>query len=177
MTQPYIGEIRIFPWDWSVRGWALAAGQLLPIAQNQALFALLGTTYGGNGQTTFALPDLRGRAALGQGNSPFGGGTFAMGQKAGTETVTLLITQIPQHTHQLMGTSATATKRGPAGHTIASDTSGIVDFYANAVPAQLTPLAPNALANTGGSQPHTNLQPYLAMNYSIALQGLFPSRN
>ena len=177
MTQPYIGEIRIFPWDWSVRGWALAQGQLLSIAQNTALFSLLGTTYGGNGVQTFALPDLRGRVALGQGASPYGGGTFVMGQTAGTENVTLLTTQIPQHTHQLTGTSAAATKRGPLGHTIAGDTSDIIDFYANAVQAQLTPLAPNALANTGGSQPHTNLQPYLAMNYSIALQGLFPSRN
>lgn len=176
MTQPYIGELRIFPWDWSVRGWALAQGQILSIAQNQALFSLLGTTYGGNGQTTFALPDLRGRAAVGQGAAP-GGGTYTMGQVAGTENVTVLMTQIPSHTHQLMGTSAAGTKRGPAGHTIAADTSDIIDFYANAVQAQLTPLAPTALANTGGTQPHPNLQPYLAMNYSIALQGLFPSRN
>ena len=177
MTQPFVGEIRIFPWDWSVRGWALAQGQLLSIAQNQALFSLLGTTYGGNGVQTFALPDLRGRTPLGQGTSPYGGGSFTMGQAAGTENVTLQITQIPAHTHQLMGTSATATKRGPAAHTIAGDTSDIVDFYANAVQAQLTPLAPNALANTGSTQPHTNVQPYLAMNYSIALQGIFPSRN
>lgn len=176
MTQPFIGEIRIFPWDWSVRGWALAQGQLLSIAQNTALFSLLGTTYGGNGTTTFALPDLRGRTPLGQGSAPFGG-SYSMGQQAGTENVTLLITQIPQHTHQLMGTSAAGTKRGPAGHTIASDTSDIIDFYAAAVQAQLTPLAPNALASTGGTQPHPNLQPYLAMNYSIALQGIFPSRN
>ncbi|CUS44032.1 MAG: tail fiber protein [Pseudomonadota bacterium] len=176
MTQPFIGEIRIFPWDFSVRGWALAQGQLLSIQQNQALFSLLGTTYGGNGIQTFGLPDLRGRTPLGQGQAPFGG-SYTMGQTSGTETVQLLITQIPQHTHQLVGTSATATKRGPAAHTIAADTSTIVDFYAAAVQAQLTQLAPTAIANQGGNAPHSNMQPYLTMNYSIALQGRFPSRN
>ena len=176
MTQPFVGEIRIFPWDWSVRGWALAQGQTLSIQQNQALFSLIGTTYGGNGVTTFQLPDLRGRTPLGIGQAPFGQ-TYTWGERAGTETVTLLSTQIPAHTHQLMGTSAAATKRGPAAHTIAADTSATIDFYTAANQAQLTPLSPNAIAPQGGNQPHTNLQPYLAMNYSIALQGIFPSRN
>jgi microcystin-dependent protein len=176
MTQPFIGELRIFPWDWAPRGWALAQGQLLPIAQNQALFSLLGTTYGGNGVQTFALPDLRSRTALGIGNAPFGG-TYVWGQQGGQESVQLLTTQIPQHIHQLTGTSATADKRGPAAHSFGADTSSIINFYTAAVQANFTPLAPTSIANQGGNQPHNNLQPYLAMNYSIALQGLFPSRN
>src|SRR4051812_12853605 len=176
MTDAFIGSIVLFAGNFAPRGWAFCQGQIISISQNTALFSILGTTYGGNGQTTFALPDLRGRAAVGQGTAP-GGGTYTMGQVASTENVTGLMTQIPSHTHQLMGTSAAGTNGGPAGNPTAADTSDITDFYPNAVQAQLTPLAPNALANTGGTQPHPNLQPYLAMNYSIALQGLFPSRN
>lgn len=171
MTQPYVGEIRLFPWDWSVRGWATCSGQLLPIQQNQALFSLLGTTYGGNGVTTFALPDLRGRAAVKSGGQQ----NYTPGQVGGVENVTLNSTQIPPHTHQLFGTTTPADKRPPIGRTFGADTSGTVDYFA-ALPTSV-PLNPQSIGSIGGNQPHNNMQPYLALNYSIALQGIFPSRN
>lgn len=174
MTQPYIGEIRFFGFNFPPRGWASAAGQLLSIAQNQALFSLLGTTYGGNGVTTFQLPDLRSRTPVGQGNTG-GVGTYVMGEVLGTENVTLLTTQIPSHTHNLVGTTATATHRPPFGRTIGADTAGNVDFLApGGTPVALTP---QSIAQAGSTQPHPNLQPYTTLNASIALQGLFPSRN
>lgn len=178
MTQPYIGEIRAFPWDWSVRGWALCQGQTLSIQQNQALFSLLGTTYGGNGVTTFQLPDLRSRVAVGIGQLA-GGSLYTWGERAGTETVTLLVTQLPQHVH-LWQASTTAGTQGPPGGAYL----GLITRPPNVgtVPGYVAPGA-NAvtlgtpIANNGGSQPHPNIQPYLCMNYSIALQGIFPSRN
>ncbi|MFA6116971.1 MAG: tail fiber protein [Sphingomonas sp.] len=174
MTQPYIGEIRFFGFNFPPRGWASAAGQLLSIAQNQALFALLGTTYGGNGVTTFALPDLRSRVPVGQGNNG-GVGTYVMGQKDGFENVTLLQTQIPLHNHFLVGTTMTATHRPPIGRTLGADTSDTIDFYApGGTPVTLDPAS---IATAGSTQPHNNIQPYTTLNASIALQGLFPSRN
>ena len=174
MTQPYIGEIRFFGFNFPPRGWATASGQILSIAQNQALFSLLGTTYGGNGVTTFQLPDLRSRTPVGLGNNG-GVGNYTMGEVTGTENVTLLTTQIPSHNHILVGTTTPATHRPPFGRTIGADTAGNVDFLApGGTPVALTP---GSIAQAGGTQPHPNLQPYTTLNASIALQGLFPSRN
>jgi microcystin-dependent protein len=174
MTQPFIGEIRFFGFNFPPRGWASCAGQLLSIQQNQALFSLLGTTYGGNGVQTFQLPDLRSRTPIGMGsNGPVG--SYALGQISGLENVTLLTTQIPQHNHYLVGTTMTATHRPPPGRTLGADTSDIVDFYASG--GTPVPLDPASVATAGGSQPHNNLQPYTTLNASIALQGRFPSRN
>jgi len=176
MTQPYLGEIRLFPWDWAVRGWALCQGQQLSIQQNAALFSLLGTTYGGNGVTTFALPDLRSCTAVGQGQGP-GLSLMTMGERDGTETVTLNINQIPQHNHLLIGSTNDAGKSGVQGSMFAHDSAADVDYLAPYSGGSQQPIAPGTIATAGGSQPHSNLQPYLAMNYSIALQGIFPSRN
>jgi len=182
MTQPFLGEIRLFPWDWAVRGWALCQGQTLSIQQNAALFSLLGTTYGGNGVTTFALPDLRSRAAVGVGQLA-GGSNYVLGEVTGTETVTLNITQIPQHNHLWAANSAAGDAAPPLGNYLAG---AIVPATGTPVPTYVpvsgsppSPVVLNAatLANNGGSQPHTNLQPYTGLNYSIALQGIFPSRN
>jgi len=174
MTQPFIGEIRFFGFDFPPRGWASCAGQILSIAQNQALFSLLGTTYGGNGVQNFQLPDLRSRVPIGQGSNG-GVGTYVMGERSGSETVTLLQSQIPQHIHQLVGTTTTATHRPPVGRTFGADTSATVDFYApGGSPVQMSP---SSIATAGSTQPHTNLQPYSVLNASIALQGRFPSRN
>ena len=177
MTQPFIGEIRVFPWDWSVRGWALAQGQFLPIQQNQALFSLLGTTYGGNGVTTFQLPDLRSRVALGIGQLS-GGSNYVWGEKAGTESVTLLVTQIPQHNHLWKAVTEAGNQTPPLNGYLAT----VNQKNAGNIPAYVAPSGNpvtlgTAIANNGGSQPHPNIQPYTALNYSIALQGLFPSRN
>ena len=178
MTQPFLGEIRAFPWDWSVRGWALAQGQFLSIAQNSALFSLLGTTYGGNGVTTFQLPDLRSRYAVGIGQLP-GGSNYVWGQQSGTETVTLLVTQMPAHNHLWLATTTSGNQVAPALGYLAQverpPNVGLVNAYA-APSGGAIPLG-TAIANAGGSQPHTNIQPYTCLNYSIALQGIFPSRN
>jgi microcystin-dependent protein len=173
MAEPFVGEIRLFGFSFAPRGFALCNGQTLAISQNQALFALLGTTYGGNGSTTFALPDLQGRTPIHLGTSSQG--STVQGAIAGAEQVTLTINTIPAHTHQLMGTSATADKKPAAGHSFANDTSPAVDFYAP--PGPIVTINPQSIANAGGSQPHANVQPYLVLNYCIALQGIFPSRN
>ncbi len=158
MTQPFIGEIRFFGFNFPPRGWASCAGQILSIAQNQALFSLLGTTYGGNGVSTFALPDLRSRVPIGVGNNGILG-SYALGQLGGQENVTLLQTQIPQHNHFLVGTTTTATHRPPIGRTFGADTSAQVDFFA----AGGTPviLDPQSVQPTGGTQPH---QQYSALH-------------
>lgn len=174
MTQPYIGEIRFFGFDFPPRGWATCSGQILSIAQNQALFSLLGTTYGGNGVQTFSLPNLRSRTPLGVGSNG-GVGTYVLGEISGQENVTLLSTQIPLHNHNLVGTTMTATHRPPIGRTFGADTSDTKDFYApDGTPVILDPASVQPAGNT---QAHPNLQPYLALNASIALQGRFPSRN
>ena len=169
MTQPFIGEIRFFSFNFPPRGWATCGGQLLSIQQNQALFSLLGTQYGGNGVQTFALPDLRSRVPMHRSASN------PQGTVSGSENVTLLQAQVPAHTHSLMGTTAAGNARPPAGRTFSADTSDNFDFYATGNPT--TALAPASIAPAGGSQPHSNLQPYLTLNPSIALQGRFPSRN
>lgn len=174
MTDFFIGQINLFGFDFAPRFWAQCNGQLLAISQNQALFALLGTSYGGNGTTTFALPDLRGRVPIGFGNSGTLG-SFAIGQAAGAEAVTLTTSNLPAHTHTLAATTQVATRRVPTGRMLATDTSTNAEYYAP--PGTTTPLSPNSITATGGTSPHENRQPYLATNFCIALSGIFPSRN
>ena len=165
MSQPYIGQLLLAAFNFAPRNYALCNGQSMAISQNQALFALLGTTYGGNGQTTFALPNLQGRTPVGVGNS------IVNGQIAGEESHTLLSTEVPTHTHTLMaGTGANSPK--PVGSILAS---GGASFYTGA--ASLTAMDLATLASQGGSQSHENRQPFLVMNWCIALTGIFPSRN
>lgn len=172
MADPFLSEIRIFGFNFAPRGWAQCDGQLLPINQYQSLYSLLGTTYGGDGRTTFALPDLRGRVPVSPGNS--GAGTnITYGAKTGQETVALTSAQLPQHTHVAQASSTDGNNPLPAGKVLA------------ATPAQIwrdpdtsmTSLKTGTVANAGGGQPHDNMQPFLALNYCIALQGNFPSRN
>jgi microcystin-dependent protein len=165
MAEPFLGEIRMFSFDYAPQGWALCNGQLLPINQNQALFALLGTTYGGNGQTTFALPDLRGRSQI-----HFGDG-HTLGERAGETSHTLSISELPTHTHPWQGNSVNATSSVAIGNVVAASNK----LYAAA--GALTPLHPSIVPNIGGSQPHENMQPYLTVSFAIALIGLFPARD
>lgn len=174
MANPFIGQISLCGLDFAPRFWAFCNGQLLAINQNAALFSLLGTQYGGNGQTTFALPDLRGRVAIGMGQGA-GLPNYVIGQTGGSETVTLLATNMPGHTHLLAATTQTATRRVAAGSMLAADTSTNAEYYA--VPGTVTPLSSNAIGSVGGNQPHENRQPYLSLSYCIALSGIFPSRN
>ncbi len=164
MAEPFLGEIRIFSFQQAPVGWAQCNGQLLPINQNQALFALLGTTYGGNGQTTFALPDLRGRAPV-----HVGGGAGTQGAASGEEAHTLTISEMATHQHLASASNANADQ--PIPSILASANNA----YTSA--ANLTTLLPQTISNAGGSQPHVNMQPYLVLNCCIALQGIFPSRN
>jgi microcystin-dependent protein len=169
MAEPFIGEIQIFAFGFAPKFWAYCNGQILPINQNQALFSLLGTSYGGNGTTNFALPDMRGRTPLhtgqGTGLSP-----YALGQAGGNEGVTLLTTQIPQHTHNLQASSSAANSTIPSNKVLASST---VNLYA----AQNNGAAMQPLSSSGGNQPHNNMQPYGVLNFCIALQGIYPSRS
>ena len=174
-SDPFIAEIVMFGGNFAPRGWAFCDGQLLPIAQNTALFSILGTTYGGDGRTTFALPDLRGRVAMHAGGSTGPGlSSRPLGQKGGVETVTLTVQQMPNHTHQLMGTAERGDSTSPAGSTLADDPRE--DQYKSGSPA-LVGMSAGAVGSTGGSQPHTNVQPFTCVNFIIALVGVFPSRN
>ncbi|UUZ92547.1 tail fiber protein [Paenibacillus sp. P25] len=164
MSEAYIGEIRMFSFNFPPKGWALCNGQILPISQNQALFSLLGTTYGGNGTTTFALPDLRGRAPV------HVSGNITLGQRAGEETHTLTAGEMPAHTHAVIGSTSPATVANPANQLWAAPTASAYGTTPNAS------LVPNALKSAGGGQAHNNMQPYLVMNYCICLSGLYPSR-
>jgi microcystin-dependent protein len=165
MGTPYMSEIRIFSFNFAPKGWALCNGQLLPINQNQALFSLLGTTYGGNGQTNFALPNLQGRA-------PVHMGSLIEGQTGGEENHTLIQSELPAHTHVPSGNSGTPNAGLPTNNTWAANAA---NPYSSSSPD--TTMNPAAIAAAGGSQPHNNLQPYLVLNFCIALQGVFPSRN
>ena len=165
MTEPFIGEIQVFPFGFAPRGWAQCNGQLLPINQNQALFSLLGTMYGGDGRTTFALPDLRGRVALGVGPG------YSQGQQAGEEAHTLSVSEMPAHTHGANASSAAPSTSNPAGAAWANAGASSYAASPNA------PMAGNAVAPAGGGQPHENRSPYLTLNFCIALVGIFPSRN
>ncbi|HEV2802035.1 MAG TPA: tail fiber protein [Pyrinomonadaceae bacterium] len=166
MAQPYVGEIRMFAGNFAPVGWLFCDGQLLPISENETLFQLIGTTYGGDGQETFALPNLQSRVPLHQGNG------FIMAQAAGVEEVTLSVQQIPAHTHPLLCSSGTASGQDPTNGVPAVSTA---QAYFNS-PANPTNLAPASVGPVGGSQPHTNLQPYLCINFIISLFGIFPSQ-
>jgi microcystin-dependent protein len=169
MSEPFIAEIRIFAGNFAPRGWAFCDGQLLPIAQNTALFSLIGTTYGGDGRTTTALPDLEGRAPMHAGRGP-GLTTRRLGDKAGAESVVLAESQIPSHSHPLVGTQEDVDASSPVGNYLATGN----DLYSTSNGATL---AGSSLPNTGGSQAHNNMQPYLALNFIIALVGVYPSRS
>lgn len=168
MSEPFLSEIKIVSFNFPPKGWALCNGQLLPINQNQALFALLGTTYGGNGQTNFALPNLRGRVPIHFDAS------HNLGEAAGSTSVTINIQQLPTHMHALQATNqdVVANRTGdPAGNFLGPANNQ----YGQ--PANLTTLHPSSVSSVGGSQPHNNMMPYLVLNFIIALQGIFPSRN
>ncbi len=166
MAEPFLSEIRIFSFGFAPKGWALCNGQLLPINQNQALFSLLGTTYGGDGRVNFGLPNLQGRASM----SPGGGHT--LGERGGEENHTVSVQELPAHGHAANAASST-TDTYPAGHYWSPDVSGNVTFATTAN----TALTNAAITSTGGSQAHPNMQPYLTLNFCIALQGIFPSQN
>lgn len=170
MADPFLGEIRMFSFAFAPKGWAQCNGQLLPIVQNQALFALLGTQYGGNGQTTFALPDLRGRTPSHRGNSQPQGLPF------GAAAVTLTLAQLPAHQHGLRGTNDLANANAPGLAVPAAKPRGGITHYGPAG-SSATVMEPGSLAPAGGSQPHTNQQPSAVLNFAIALVGIFPSRN
>ena len=166
MAQPYVGEIRMFAGNFAPAGWMFCEGQLLPISENETLFQLIGTTYGGDGESTFALPDLRGRITMHQGNG------FILAETGGAEEITLTANQMPVHTHPLIGSTANASDANPANNVLA--TSTLVQPYA--VESLAATFAANAIGPVGGSQPHENRQPYLCVDFIISLFGLFPSQ-
>lgn len=172
-AEPFLGEIMLVPYNFAPRGYAACHGQLLSIAQNTALFSLLGTTYGGNGQTTFALPDLRGRVPICEGQGP-GLSNYSLGEVGGMETVTLITTQIPYHTHSLTAVTDAGDTNVPTGAFLAN--SGTLDKEYKSF-GTLTTMSAQAIAPVGGSQPHPNMQPFLALIFCIAMEGIFPSRN
>ena len=171
--EPFLGEIDLMAFNFAPRGWAMCNGQLLSIQQNTALFSLLGTTYGGDGVQTFALPDLRGRRAVGAGQGP-GLSPYVIGQSGGEEVVTLTVAQLPQHNHLPIGDSGIGTSATPGGGFWSSQTQ--VFLYNNA-PLSTVAMSSQAIGTTGGGQPHDNRSPFLVLNYVIALTGIFPSRN
>lgn len=166
MGTPFMSEVKIISWNFAPKGWAFCNGQFMPINQNQALFSLLGTTYGGNGQTTFALPDLRGRASLHQGQG------FLMGNTGGEDFHTLTLSEMPAHNHLVNASSTQGDKNTVQGNILAQEVGKPYGAFSS-----LTTLAPASVSNYGGSQPHENRQPYLVLNFVIALVGVFPSRN
>lgn len=179
MADPFVAEIRIFGFNFAPRGWAFCNGQLMPISQNTALFSLLGTTYGGDGKSTFALPDLQGRAPMQPGQGP-GLSLHDLGETSGSETVTLLQSEMPIHNHGVQAVGTPANSADPTGRNMArgqfsfQGTGGSVPMYFNGAPdAQMHP---QSMAVAGGGLPHNNMQPYLTLNFCIALQGVFPPR-
>ncbi|HBY62505.1 MAG TPA: phage tail protein [Solibacterales bacterium] len=169
MADPFVAEIRIFPFYFAPKGWAFCNGQLIQLSQNTALFALLGTTYGGDGKSTFALPNLQGRAPMQWGNGP-GLSPRTIGESNGAETVTLTAAQLPVHSHQARASTGNGSQYAPAGAVWASDAGGAAFYGAS----PNTHMNAGAVANSGGGAPHNNMQPYLAMSFCIALQGIFP---
>lgn len=166
MAQPYVGEIRMFAGNFAPAGWMFCEGQLLPISENETLFQLIGTTYGGDGESTFALPDLRGRIPLHQGNG------FILAETGGAEEITLTVNQIPAHTHPFLASTSSGTSPNPQNNVL-SQTDGSASLYL-ADPPNVN-LNATAISAIGGSQPHTNFQPYLCVNFIISLFGIFPS--
>jgi microcystin-dependent protein len=168
MAQPYVGEIRMFAGNFAPAGWMFCEGQLLPISENETLFNLIGTTYGGDGQSTFGLPDLRGRLPLHFGNG------FVLAETGGVETVTLTVQQIPAHNHALLASSNVASQTAPAGLLAGKSSGATTSPYGTDQP--LIAISPQAVGTTGGSQPHNNFQPYLCVDFIISLFGIFPSQ-
>jgi microcystin-dependent protein len=164
MAQPYVGEIRMFAGNFAPAGWMFCEGQLLPISENETLFQLIGTTYGGDGESTFALPDLRGRIPIHQGNG------FILAETGGAEQITLTVQQIAAHSHPLIATTSVANQSSPSNNVVAQSTAADLYIEDTATAA----LAPSAIGPVGGSQPHTNFQPYLCIEFIISLFGLFP---
>ncbi|MCX7554487.1 tail fiber protein [Marinicella sp. S1101] len=171
MSEPFVGEIRMFAGNFAPRGWAFCDGQLLAVSQNDALFSLLGTIYGGDGRTTFGLPDMRGRLSLHAGQGP-GLSNRRLGAKAGAENVTLTVNQLPSHRHAINATTTGGDNANPLGNKLAESSE---DIYTDELdnPSQMNS---SSLSNTGGSQSHTNIMPFLCINYIIALVGIYPSR-
>ncbi|HKQ51695.1 MAG TPA: tail fiber protein [Pyrinomonadaceae bacterium] len=173
MAQPYVGEIRMFAGNFAPAGWMFCEGQLLPISENETLFQLIGTTYGGDGQSTFALPDLRGRIPIHQGQGPGLSGNYILAETGGVEEVTLTIQQIAAHSHPLLGSLTIGNATDPTSNMGAKITTASVFAYGTDSPK--TTLSPTSVGPTGGSQPHTNFQPYLCVDFIISLFGIFPS--
>ncbi|HEX8430199.1 MAG TPA: tail fiber protein [Longimicrobium sp.] len=174
MADPFVAEIRIFPFNFPPKGWAFCDGQILPISQNTALFALLGTTYGGDGKSNFALPNLQGRAAMHPGQGP-GLSLRDLGEQGGSESVTLLESEMPIHTHGMMSAVNPALVKVPSPD-VALARSRSANAYQSNSTANLARMAPQTLAPAGGSLPHNNMQPYLTLNFNLAMQGVFPPR-
>jgi microcystin-dependent protein len=166
MAQPYVGEIRMFAGNFAPAGWMFCEGQLLPISEYETLFNLIGTTYGGDGQSTFALPDLRGRIPIHQGNG------FILAETGGSEEITLTVNQIPAHKHTLLAVAEPGRSPNPEGNLLAKSTT--LDAYINDTPS--SPMNSQAISQVGGSQPHNNFQPYLCVDFIISLFGIFPSQ-
>lgn len=171
MPEPYVGEIRMFAGNFAPNGWMFCEGQTLPIAENEVLFQLIGTTYGGDGEETFNLPNLASRIPIHMGAGP-DGTTYQIGEMAGSESVTLTTQQIPSHTHPMLGSTDPASQQSPQSNVVAKSTQ--VDLYINAVPQDA--MNAQAISPVGGSQPHENCQPFLCINFIISLFGVFPSQ-
>jgi microcystin-dependent protein len=182
MSSPFVAEITIFAFQFAPRGWAFCQGQLLPISQNTALFSLLGTMYGCDGKVTFALPDLQGNTAVSWGQGP-GLSDYVQGEQIGVPNVTLLISELPSHSHFFNATTAIGTTLTASGNQLGQGHSGTkvasndANIYSTAINKATTLMSPNAVGIAGGSQPHNNMQPFLTLNFCIALQGVFPARN
>jgi len=171
--QPFVGEIRMFGGNFAPAGWMFCQGQTLPISENDVLFTLIGTTYGGDGQETFQLPDLQGRAPMHAGQGPGLSQNYQLGEKAGVESVTLSVQQIPSHNHPLLGSTGNGAQANPSNNVLASST--LVKYFAQeTADAQM---AANSIGPVGGSQPHDNMQPYLCISFIISLFGVFPTQN
>jgi microcystin-dependent protein len=175
MSTPFVAEIRIFPFNFAPKGWAFCDGQILPLSQNTALFSLLGTTYGGDGKSNFALPNMQGNVPMHPGQGP-GLSLHDLGETGGSDTVALLESEIPAHSHTMMSLPAPANRTSPVGNSIAR-VQGVTGPYVpgNPQPA-IVSMSDSAVAPAGGDQPHNNLQPYLTLNFCIALQGVYPPR-
>lgn len=173
MADPFVAEIRIFPFNFAPKGWAWCDGQLMPLSQNTALFSLLGTTYGGNGKSNFGLPNLQGRTPMQPGQGP-GLSPHDLGETGGSDLVTLLESEMPSHTHTSMALGAPGNRTSPAGNSIARPSAG--NAFVPPAGAPLVPMSQQALPPAGSGQPHNNMQPFLTFYFCIALQGVFPTR-